>query len=282
MRIVFVADFFVEDGLLGGGELNNDEVIRILSNFGHEILKINSSQVTPKFLHDNKDVSFIIANFIALARPCLDILTREVKYIIYEHDHKYLTTRDPATYKDFKAPSEHIINYDFYKNALAVLCQSAFHANIIKKNLNLNNIVNLSGNLWSLESLERIKTISKKQKKNRCSILDSNIQHKNTVGAIKYCKHKDIEYELVKSDVYYNFLEKLGSNESFVFFPQTPETLSRVVVEARMMGMKTITNNLIGAIGEPWFESKGIELIEIFKKKRDEIPNIILNYFGFK
>ena len=42
MRIIFVADVFVEDGILGGGELNNDEFINLVSkqNIVVEILPI--------------------------------------------------------------------------------------------------------------------------------------------------------------------------------------------------------------------------------------------------
>ena len=36
----------------------------------------------------------------------------------------------------------------------------------------------------------------------------------------------------------------------------TAETLSRIVVEARMMDMKVITNNLPGAVKEPWFKKR--------------------------
>ncbi len=34
MNILFVADLFVEDGINGGGELNNEELIKILSERG--------------------------------------------------------------------------------------------------------------------------------------------------------------------------------------------------------------------------------------------------------
>ena len=109
--------------------------------------------------------------------------------------------------------------------------------------------------------------------------MKSNIGHKNTYEAIKFCQAKNLDYELIEDKNYHNFLRKLGSNEKFVFFPKTPETLSRVVVEARMMGCSTITNNLIGATKETWFESKGPELIEIIRKKREEIPQVVVEAF---
>ena len=72
----------------------------------------------------------------------------------------------------------------------------------------------------------------------------------------------------------------MGENKAFVFFPKTPETLSRTVVEARMMGMGVIVNKMIGATGEPWYEKKGPELINIIRNKRTEIKEKVLEAIG--
>jgi hypothetical protein len=61
-----------------------------------------------------------------------------------------------------------------------------------------------------------------------------------------------------------------------VFFPQTPETLSRVVVEARMMGMSVVVNKMIGATREPWYQQKGNDLIEIIRSKRSTIKEQVM------
>ena len=277
MRFVFVADFFANQ-VLGGGEINNEELISILKKGGHEVKSINSRFLSPSFLGGHSDCNFIIANFVQLSEESKKALLKK-KYIIYEHDHKYLIDRNPALYDNFQAPKEAIVNYDFYKSARAILCQSNFHKSIVEKNLNLGNIVSLGGNLWSEESLRLMEGISRAEKKKSCSIMNSNIGHKNTSEAIRFCQAKNLDYELVEDKNYHNFLRKLGSNEKFVFFPKTPETLSRVVVEARMMGCSTITNNLIGATKEPWFNLKGPALIEIIRKKRKEIPQIVEREF---
>ena len=85
-----------------------------------------------------------------------------------------------------------------------------------------------------------------------------------------------MQYELIPPLLYKDFLTRLGSNKTFVFFPKTPETLSRIVVEARMMGMKTITNHQVGATKEDWFKLKGVDLVNKMRSKREEIPSIIL------
>ena len=272
-KIVFVADYFAED-ILGGGELNNEEVILLLKQNNYDVLKIHSHLVTVEFLENNKECFFIIANFINLNLKSKKYL-RELNYLIYEHDHKYLRSRNPAVYKNFKAPERDILNFHFYKKAKAILSQSQFHKNIINKNLSLNNVINLGGNLWSLESLEKMREISKRKKNDQCSILQSRTPHKNTEGSIKHCLSNSIKYELVSSPDYFKFLEKLGSNQKFIFLPKTPETLSRVVVEARMMGCSVMVNDLIGATSEPWFNLKGEELIDFMIRKREEIFSVI-------
>lgn len=278
MRFVFIADFFVNQ-VLGGGEINNEELINILKEKGHKVKSVNSRFVTLNFLEEHKHYNFIVANFAQLSEVAKAGLL-EKKYIIYEHDHKYLRDRNPALFDNFLAPKEEIVNYEFYKAAKAIFCQSSFHENIVKRNLNLKNITSLGGNLWSKESLDLMKGISQNKKSKRCSILKSNIGHKNTSAAIKFCQAKNLDYELIEDANYHNFLKKLGANDKFVFFPGTPETLSRVVVEARMMGCSAITNNLIGATKEPWFEKKGTALIKIIREKRKEIPQRVVEVFS--
>ena len=274
MKIIFVADFFIEQ-VLGGGELNNEEFINIVRNRGTEVIKIQSHLVNAAYIEANSDYKFIVANFMNLS-PKSRVTLQKYSYVIYEHDHKYLKTRNPQDYKDFKAPPDQIINYDFYKNAKGVLCQSKFHCDIVKLNLNLENIVNLSGNLWSLESLDLMKKFLKKAKSEKCSIMDSPIPHKNTRQAVRFCQYKNKDYELIKSSKYEEFLNQLSNNKSFIFFPRTPETLSRVIVETRMMGMSVITNELVGAANEDWYLKKGSDLIKEVETMRERIPECIL------
>jgi len=275
-RVFFVADFFCDE-VLGGGELNNEEVIKELALRNLEIHKIKSDQLTPEKIKEyGKEAFYIIGNFVSLSKSCRELITNENSYIIYEHDHKYLIHRNPAYYKDFKAPSNHIINYDFYKNAKAVLCQSKFHLDIIAKNMELTNIVNLGGNLWSTEILEKIKEISNRPKNDKCSIMFSSIPHKNTEGAVRYCKENSLNYELIPSLPYLEFLRETGKNKKLVFLPKTPETLSRVIVECRMMGMSVVSNNLVGATRENWFSLKGEKLIDRMLLKRKEIIDKIV------
>jgi len=275
-EIIFIADFFANQ-VLGGGELNNDELIKKIIQKGHSVKTINSHLVTSNFVEENKENTFIVANFINLRSDCIRALYNK-RYAIYEHDHKYLSTRDPGHFKDFLAPKDAIVNFEFYKRAKAVFCQSKFHLDIINKNLKIDNLVNLSGNLWDLKSLEFMRTISQKKKQNLCSVMSSSIYHKNTREAVLYCEAKNLDYTLISDQDYYKFLEKLGTNQKFIFFPKTPETLSRVVVEARMMNVQVIVNKMIGATKESWFSLKGQDLVDLMIEKRNTITDTVIQF----
>lgn len=273
--LIYISDYFVDE-VMGGSELNDQELLKILESRNHIVKKYKSSFVTKELIEKNKNCFFIISNFIQLSQSVIESLYNK-KYIIYEHDHKYVSTRNPALYNNFLCPKHFLVNLQFYKNAKAVLCQSNFHKHIINKNLNLDNIISVGGNLWSIEHLEYMKNNSLNIKNNVCSIMDSNIAHKNTIGAINYCNTNKLQYSLIKSHSYYQFLNLLGANKYFCFLPKTPETLSRVVVEARMMGVTVITNKLLGATSEEWFTFSGTQLVDVMYSKREEIATTIEN-----
>ena len=121
-----------------------------------------------------------------------------------------------------------------------------------------------------------MRELSKGQKNDTCAIMATNNWHKNTEGAIRICKIKGWDYDLIQPCTYEVFLKRLGQNARFVFIPKTPETLCRIVVEARMMGLSTITNNLLGATKEDWYTLKGEELINRVVQMRTDIPSIVL------
>jgi len=270
---VYICDFFVDE-VLGGCELNDNELIIELQKRGNIVKKYKSNFVTRQIVEENKNACFIISNFIYLDAHLINLFY-DKKYIIYEHDHKYISTRNPALYKDFLCPKNLIVNYEFYKNSTAVLCQSNLHKQIMQNNLQLSNIISVGGNLWSIEDLNYMKIISLNKKREICSILDSFTEHKNTNGSIEYCKKNNISYELIKSSNYQQFLQILGSNKQLCFLPKTPETLSRIVVEARMMGVSVISNKLVGATSEQWFNMSGEPLINYMLQKRTEITTLI-------
>lgn len=279
MNFTFISDFFVED-VNGGAEFCDAALLEELRK-NHDVVQIRSHEVTTSFLKVTSNNKIIISNFINLQSDVKQFIQQNCDYILYEHDHKYLTTRDPSFFKDYKAPSNQIINQEFYNNAIAVVCQSQLHGDVVSKNLPFANVVVAHFSLWldeQLKYLETMKQHDKKEEDKRWFVLDSKISHKNTHGSIDYCKKHNLAYHLTSGD-WNDIVSQFMVSKGLVFFPQTLETMSRIVVEARMLGCKVICSQNIGAVHEDWFNLKGQELIDLHRQKKTEICQMVVDLF---
>ena len=108
-KIIFIADFFA-DQFLGGAEINDDTLIKMLASQGLLHSKINCNMVTKQFITENTDKLFVISNFASLNMNLTPFFAL-TDYVFYEHDYKFLKSRNPIEYPNFKAPREKIINY---------------------------------------------------------------------------------------------------------------------------------------------------------------------------
>ena len=253
-NLVFVSDFFSTQ-VSGGGEIYDEILTSELQSRGVKVCRFNSHEFTKKHfsLYEKMGFVFLISNFVNLREDVKKIIQLyPSKYCILEHDHKYVTTRNPAEFKDFVAPKSMIINRDFYKSAKYVFCQSIKHTEVLKKNLEIDNVINLSCSLWTNEQLNLIRSKIKPKNGKAAIINDSNII-KGTHEAIKKCSSMKIDFDLLDKKPYEEYLEDLSHYEKFVFFPKTLESFCRVILEARMLGCKLVTNKLNGCTYEPWF-----------------------------
>ena len=275
--ITFIADFFVEQ-VHGGGELANEEVIKYFLNRDVDVEKKRSHEITEEYLLENADKFFIVANFVNLRSDLLPIF-ENLNYVIYEHDHKYVNTRNPSVFKNCLAPYESLVNKSFYEKAKAVFCQSKRHSEVLVKNLLINNVISLGCSLWDEKTLDYIESILGNRKDYKFSVVDSKNKIKGTYEARRYCKENNIDYNLIGSPDYYTFLAQLSQTESLVFFPSTLESFCRLVVESRMLGCKLITNDNVGATSEKWFNKKGQELINFVRKKQSSVLQTFSDIF---
>ena len=270
-KIIFIADLFREQ-YLGGGECNDEVLINNLVAKGYSVERVLCRDVTPENIKLNN--LFIIGNFTQL-HPDNMALLATTNYIIYEHDHKYLATRDPSVFKNFKAPATKIINKEFYANAAAVVVLSEICKEVIEKNLNISNVYNIGCSLWSEEKLEYIQTLVDTPKNDKFAILESLNPIKGTSQAISYCQKNNIEYDIIKPTSPGQPLEEktllaeLAKYKGFIFFPRVLETFSRICAEAKFLNCQLITNpKLIGAASEAVFKLNGEPLIEEMRRRR--------------
>jgi hypothetical protein len=272
--VVFLADFYA-DTIRGGAELVNEILINGLISRGFEVIKLETRNIKKQDLVKYRDKTFIVGNFVLLEKNSLDYL-KTLRYVIFEHDHKYLKTRDPSGFEGYMAPPSEIINKDFYKNAIAVFCQSKIHAKVVRQNLSIDNVINLGCSMWSDEELRSLRAHSGSKKSNSCAIVESRNRIKGTRQSIVFCDDKQLPYKLIHSENYDTFISQLASHDALVFFPQVLESFCRLIVEARMLGCKLYTNSNNGCTSESWFgEYRGEDLINFVTQKREENINRI-------
>jgi len=274
-NIVFISDFFVNE-IRGGAELCNDALINLLRK-KYNVTTVKSSEVTPQLLNNSTDSFFIVANFFMLPEAFKYALSDKYRYAILEHDHKYVASNNPSLYKDFLAPEQQIINKFFYKGAQAVMCQSKKHASVVQKNLLLDNIVSLSGNIWTEEQLSVLENNIDTPKSIKYALLRSNNKNKGMPAAIGFCQKNNLPFEYLEPQPFESFVVNLARVQHLVFFPQWLETYNRLSIEARILGCKLITNNLIGAASEDYFKLKGRELLDFIRENNN---TLLQKWFG--
>lgn len=277
-KIYLISDSFVDD-FIGGAALNDEVLFEELNKIDNvECSKIRSDKISMNELSFS-GAFYIISNFLNLPIQAREFIINELNYIILEHDYKFCANRNPAAYKNFLVPSEDVINFDFYKKASNIICQSSFHKDIFDKNLNMaDKTISLGGNLWSDYQFDLMRVLSKRSKKDLTTLIQSPYIQKGNHLATEVCLRNMWKYEYISDwDDYISFLIELSKNKRFVFCPITPETLSRTACEAKMMNVEFVSNNLIGAENEPWFKYNGVELIDKLVEKRSEIVNIMLD-----
>ena len=278
-KIIIISDLFKEDyesakAPCGGAELNDHILFSFLEDKGIVKHKIHSNEFETNqmisFFDLNKDCLYLISNFSNLHFRAAAFLQKNCKYIIYEHDYKFHKYRNPLRYTNFIVPKDEIINLNFYKSAEKVICLSKLHHDIFLNNLSLENLHNTTCSLWSDETLEYIENILETKKNNKLAIVNSENPIKRRDDCIRYCQKNKINFDLISSPDYNNFLSLLSKYEGIVILPGHPEPTPRVAVEAKMLNCKIYSNKKsLGIASEEWFNLNGKELIEEVKNIRE-------------
>jgi glycosyltransferase involved in cell wall biosynthesis len=140
-------------------------------------------------------------------------------------------------------------------------------------NLWITNITSLGCNLWSDSHLDLLETLSNNDKTVKFAVMNSENPIKGTTQAVDYCKQNGIEPKLIGNIDPKVFLQQLSEVETFVFLPQSFETFSRLIVEAKILNCKVITNKSSGVVYEDYISQNGLELLNTVRQKKEEILN---------
>ncbi len=265
---ILISDYRLQDGVIGGSEHVNETVIEALGCdflYTRDIGELNPSR------------RYIVANLSTARSPqVIDQITR-CQYVILEHDCKFLASRHPWRHPNSVAPKELIVNRSLYKNAIATFVQTGYHLDVFRRNGIEGRFFNLECGIWSNNELTHLTALhhSKTTLRREFAILDSTNWIKNTKGAIQFCEKQDIDFSLISGSNWHEFTSHLAEYAALVFFPLAGETLCRLVVEARCIGMNVITSKNYGATLEPWFKLRGAKLARFLAQRSEHNLNRI-------
>ena len=174
MKVIMVSDFFTRDygalqglsSIPGGAELNDEEAIKFFENQGLLKQRINCFNVDIGFLEENRDCFFFVCNFDSLSQNSMDYMAQNCKYLIYEHDYKFLKARNPIRYVNFVAPPDQLLpqRINFYRNALRVIFLSRLQQEIYLNNFDIERYCNIKCSLFSEEKINYMLEQSKNEK----------------------------------------------------------------------------------------------------------------------
>ena len=213
---------------------------------------------------------FILSNLSLLPDDLVWYLSSK-KYIIIEHDFKFIRGRNILIWQTKVDQPKINAFVELYKNAQTTFVQTKFHQQVFEENQIASNFYNLDCSVWSIEELSSFESIlGEVQKTKDFCIVQSLSPIKGTPQAIDFCKRNNIEFDLISNKDYNQFLRSLRQYKSLVFFPILAETCSRLAVEAKCLGCDVISWYKYGATDSSWFYLQEKELIEYLRVKSEK------------
>lgn len=282
-QIIFVADFFANE-LSGGAEFTGDAIFK---KCPYKFQQIKSQNLTIDILNSNQDRYWIFGNFSALPPPSLVYLMNNLpsfKYAILEFDFKYCIYRSPFKHfmqnqgKVCECPStEHSkIVTNFYAKADKMFWMSEKqkeHYTDLFPSLNSKEKNIVQSSTFNDETLMKLAELresnkSNEQKTNKVwMIQNSDSWIKGTNEAVSFAKRKGLNYKLVGSVSYDQFLDEMAKSYGFICYPVDSDTCPRTVIEAKLLGIELELNSHVLHKDESWFNSS-IEKCEEYMKTR--------------
>ncbi len=253
-KILYVSDYSWHEIPRGGAE-NNDKIL---------IEALDCDFIKSQFFKDGEGYDkIIVSNFFNMPQEGKDWLIKSKNLWVVEHDYKLFPNRLPHE-------NVEIVNKEFYQAAKCVIFQSKFQKSIFDKYINIPNSYVFSANLWTDEELNLF-AAAPEIKLDEWAIMDSYVPTKGTAAAIKIAEKKKISFDLIPSMDYISFIKTLSKYSGLIIPFGCVESFSRVAAEAKMCGLKVITNENCAFAHEEQFNWGAKELISYMREKREEL-----------
>jgi len=195
-----------------------------------------------------------------------------LKYSVLEYDYKYCKYRSPEKHYASEKTNCNCHNDNtgklisaFYYGSMGTWWMSEkqkekyltiFPFLVEKTNTVLSSVFDNT----TLQYIEKLAATSPVERKGWI-VLGSDSWVKGASTAEKWCKDNNKEYEVVWNVPYHELLEKLSKAEGFVYLPSGSDTCPRMVIEAKLLGCKTVLNSFVQHKDESWFDTDDINSI---------------------
>lgn len=276
-QVVFVADLFVEH-YAGGAELTTDALVQ---NCPYKYQKILSRDVNLQNLQEGHNAFWVFGNFANLDLSLIPTVVANMRYAVLEYDYKYCRYRSPEKHEfaeqkpcDCDNDQHGKMVSAFYFGAKAIFWMSEdqmkhyferfpFLQGGEEHGPGPQNIVLSS--VFDDKFFVRIKQLraeSEGKERKGWIVLGSTSWVKGATPSEQWCKENGLDYEVVWNLPYDELLQKLSAAEGFVYLPVGKDTCPRMVIEAKLLGCKLHTNELVQHMKEEWFDTDELLHIE--------------------
>jgi hypothetical protein len=292
-KYVFVNDFFASD-LFGGAELTSEALIASIGE--NEVFRIRSQNITENFILENLDKVFIFGNFTMINGKLLPLISMVSKYIVIEYDYKFCKQRNVEKHKadekkecDCHTQGIGKVIEDFYQNAKCIFWMSELQKKYYTDRFpSLNKVQSIVlSSVFTKETIENLLELrsNRRVEFDKYVVLDSSSWVKGKETTIKYCKNNNIDFEVIGNLKPEDFLTEISKYKGIVYMPNGADTCPRMIIEAKILGLEIITNDLVQHANEEWFSTDNIDSIieylqnrpEVFAKTLQNIRNSLFN-----
>jgi len=260
--VIFVADLYTDE-YLGGAELTTEVLYEGSGN--KKVCKIKCKDISNEVVEAGLLKHWVFFNYASLNLNTIPGIVANLNYSIVEYDYKFCMYR--STEKHLKETGQDCDCHNqqlgklvssFMFGARKIFWMSEGQRDFYFENFpfleNKNNYVISSA--FNLEMISKLKSNREGNTKRlpKAMIVGSSSWIKGVEDSIDYCKSKKIDFDIVHNVTHDEMLTKMSQYEHFVFMPRGKDTCPRILIEARLSGMKIHTNKNCQHTSESWWQ----------------------------
>jgi len=264
-EVIFVADLFASE-YIGGAELTTEALINKCTK---PFFKLHSHSLTPAMVSKNKDKTWVLLNWKgADIQAVFALFQNSCKVFFVEYDYKYCQFRSSHLHK-LQTGKDCDCHTNQHGKLIATLYQAAQHIFFMseKQKEQYEQLfpefkfkATVLSSIWNEEDIHKLKEIRDKRVSNgKWAILKGGSWIKNQAATEEFAKAKGVAYDLIGGLPYQEFINELGKYEGLIFHPAGFDTCPRLVIEAKLMGLKLDLNHNVQHKDEDWFNGSEIE-----------------------